>query len=347
LHEEKNCNVDIVEIDSESGGQAKAYARKSCIGTIEGDLEREEWKKILTEEPQYDYVIILDVLEHVRNSEQVLANVSKMLKDNGEIILSVPNIAHNSVLINLLNNKFDYTQVGLLDNTHVRFFAQNSLEKMISECGLYVYQRNYKQMLVGENEILNRYEDIPTNVSNYLRMREGADIYQFLYQIGKKENTEQIVMPKSLDYTLFPMEIYNDRNKLEKKFYINPINPVKVLIDVDEYSDIYRVDPIDQRGLASDLKIYLIKDGIKREAKILKSNGVYISEKIIAFIDDDPQIYIANEIESKNIEISFSYTIINEKSLDFLVDKVYRINDLQRELDAKIEELNSIKDEIL
>ncbi|WP_176244631.1 hypothetical protein, partial [Enterococcus sp. 3H8_DIV0648] len=60
------------------------------------------------------------VLEHLTDSEKALDEASKYLAPNGEILLTFPNLAHNSVLIDLFNNKLDWRQVydreNLIDN---------------------------------------------------------------------------------------------------------------------------------------------------------------------------------------------------------------------------------------
>ena len=49
----------------------------------------------------------------------------------GKIIISLPNIAHIDIIINLLNGRFNYSKEGLLDNTHLRFFTKESFIDLI------------------------------------------------------------------------------------------------------------------------------------------------------------------------------------------------------------------------
>ena len=39
----------------------------------------------------YDYIVIIDVIEHIKYDKQALLNVKKMMKKNGSVILSTPN----------------------------------------------------------------------------------------------------------------------------------------------------------------------------------------------------------------------------------------------------------------
>lgn len=79
LTEEKKCIVDMVEIDEEAGTMASEFARYSLIGAQAGNLEADYWYEKLKEE-RYDYVVILDVLEHLREPEKLLKKVSSLLK---------------------------------------------------------------------------------------------------------------------------------------------------------------------------------------------------------------------------------------------------------------------------
>ena len=96
LSQRKECIVDIVEIDEESGGEAAEYARKALLGNIEGDIEQYKWLEL---DEQYDYVIFADVLEHLVNPQEVLKRCKSIIKDDGKILVSVPNISHNSIII--------------------------------------------------------------------------------------------------------------------------------------------------------------------------------------------------------------------------------------------------------
>lgn len=84
---------------------------------------------------QFDYILFADVLEHLRDPEAVLKRALPSLKSGGQVIVSVPNIANLVILLGLLLGRFDYTERGILDRTHLRFFTLASLKHMIENCG--------------------------------------------------------------------------------------------------------------------------------------------------------------------------------------------------------------------
>ena len=75
----------------------------------------------------FDFVVFADVLEHIANPEKVLIETHKALTPNGKVIISVPNIAHFSIRLLLFFGLWNYTQRGILDKTHLRFFTKKSL----------------------------------------------------------------------------------------------------------------------------------------------------------------------------------------------------------------------------
>jgi hypothetical protein len=59
------------------------------------------------------------------------------------VVLSVPNVAYVSIRLGLLSGRFDYTDTGLLDRTHLRFYTQRSLEALLARHGLATVERRH------------------------------------------------------------------------------------------------------------------------------------------------------------------------------------------------------------
>jgi SAM-dependent methyltransferase len=85
---------------------------------------------------RYDAIIFGDVLEHLRNPRAVLEKLSGLLKPGGQILISVPNVANIWVRLNLLFGRFDYSRVGILDETHLRFFTLKTAKQLAVDSGL-------------------------------------------------------------------------------------------------------------------------------------------------------------------------------------------------------------------
>ena len=95
------------------------------------------WTKNVNEK-NYETIIFADVLEHTSNPKKILEETKQILSKNGEVLISVPNVTHQSVIIELICGQWNYTNSGILDKTHLRFFDQNGIIDLIEKAGLYI-----------------------------------------------------------------------------------------------------------------------------------------------------------------------------------------------------------------
>lgn len=126
----RNCVVTGIEQDPE---MAK-IAEQHCARMIRGDVESLDLAQLGT----YDAIIVGDVIEHLRDPRKFLQAISKHLKPHGKILMSLPHVANIWVRLNLLFGRFNYSRVGILDETHLRFFTLESSKKIAAESGLSV-----------------------------------------------------------------------------------------------------------------------------------------------------------------------------------------------------------------
>ena len=112
MKEELDCRVTEVEISAEMARHAALYAEQMVVGNLDTD----PWFETI--EGPFDYVVMGDVLEHLRNPRKTLEKAVSLLKPGGFILSSVPNISHNAVVMGLLKGEFPYQSFGLLDDTH-------------------------------------------------------------------------------------------------------------------------------------------------------------------------------------------------------------------------------------
>ena len=82
---------------------------------------------------QFDFILLADVLEHLRDPGALLRRALSGLRPGGEIIISLPNIAHLYVRLSLLLGRFEYRDRGILDRSHLRFFTLASMTRMVRE----------------------------------------------------------------------------------------------------------------------------------------------------------------------------------------------------------------------
>ncbi len=79
----------------------------------------------------YQVVICADVLEHLPDPQVQLARLVQLQSPGTLFLISVPNIANLWVRLNLLFGKFDYSDRGILDRTHLRFFTRRTIIDLV------------------------------------------------------------------------------------------------------------------------------------------------------------------------------------------------------------------------
>jgi methionine biosynthesis protein MetW len=83
----------------------------------------------------FDVIVLADVIEHLEAPHRLLGLVSEIMHSKSFVIVSVPNIAHWSIRINLLAGHFQYTETGILDSTHLRWFTVQTLIEYLRSTG--------------------------------------------------------------------------------------------------------------------------------------------------------------------------------------------------------------------
>lgn len=94
-----------------------------------------EVENLPIESNSLDCIIYGDVLEHLIDPEAVLYNHRRLLRMDGIILCSIPNIQHHSIITSLIRGDFQYTAQGLLDRTHLRFFTASTFIKLLLDSG--------------------------------------------------------------------------------------------------------------------------------------------------------------------------------------------------------------------
>ncbi len=124
------AETTAVELNSDLLDELKQNVDVAVIGRID---------ETFTELKTYDLILLLDVLEHLPDSTTTLRKLSKLLEPGGQVIVSVPNIAHLSVSVPLLlKRRFNYQDSGILDRTHLRFFVEDTAIKLLNDANLIV-----------------------------------------------------------------------------------------------------------------------------------------------------------------------------------------------------------------
>jgi 2-polyprenyl-3-methyl-5-hydroxy-6-metoxy-1,4-benzoquinol methylase len=126
----RGCKVVALEVDP---GRAEA-ARARGLEVAVKDMETAD----LSDLGKFDVIVCADVLEHLTDPAAALARLKAALAPGGRILASIPNVAHYGVRLRLLAGRFEYTETGILDRTHLRFFTRASAKRLFEDAGFEV-----------------------------------------------------------------------------------------------------------------------------------------------------------------------------------------------------------------
>lgn len=174
----KRCVVTGVEINPDAAKVAEQY----CKEVIVADLDLVSVEEILGSQ-KFDIAVFGDVLEHLRNPWKVLEETKLILKTDGYVVASIPNIAHGSIRLALLEGKFEYTNLGILDDTHLRFFTRQTTQKLFETSGYFIEEFDRTKMPVfSDSDIVPKLNEnnFSKEIIQQIHLDRDIDTLQFI-----------------------------------------------------------------------------------------------------------------------------------------------------------------------
>ncbi|MEP7125942.1 MAG: methyltransferase domain-containing protein [Byssovorax sp.] len=123
-------------------------AKKVLDEVVVADIERAASLRAALGDRRFDLLLLADVLEHTTDPRAVLERLAPYIEDDGQVLISLPNVAAWPVRLGLLAGNFEYTKSGILDDTHLRFFTRESAVAMVESAGFEVLRVEQNPMLV-------------------------------------------------------------------------------------------------------------------------------------------------------------------------------------------------------
>jgi len=120
------AGVEIVE---------EAYRRAKTV-LDEAHLANIEEVELPFEPNSFDCIICADVLEHLVEPEQALRKLGNLLREEGVIVISLPNGRYHDVLSMLSQGYWSYVPEGIMDSTHLRWFTRRNIPAFVAAAGL-------------------------------------------------------------------------------------------------------------------------------------------------------------------------------------------------------------------
>lgn len=144
------CEVYGIEINQSAFDEAN----RNLDMVIKGNVETIDFP---FKEQFFDVVVMGDVLEHLINPVATLNKILPVLKPGGKIFITVPNVRNWKVVKGLVfSDSWDYTDWGILDYTHMRFFTKASIVRMLEKNGFNVIDAAWVIQKPSKSDILNK-----------------------------------------------------------------------------------------------------------------------------------------------------------------------------------------------
>jgi 2-polyprenyl-3-methyl-5-hydroxy-6-metoxy-1,4-benzoquinol methylase len=171
----QGCEVVGVEMEPEAAARAAEF----CARVIVADIESAAFEDAVRGQ-RFDVIVAADVLEHLKSPATALRAAKEHLVPGGCVVASVPNVAHGSVRLALLQGRFPYAERGLLDRTHLRFFTYDSLLDCLRDEGFVVTDLERYRVAVEESEVPFDPAGVPPVLLDTLAADVEATTYQFI-----------------------------------------------------------------------------------------------------------------------------------------------------------------------
>jgi len=125
-----DCHYHGIEIDERAGELARPWCDEVSVRDIDAMQDGD-----FAQFADRDCWVFGDVLEHLRDPWHTLKRIRRVIPAHGCVVVSVPNAQHWSLQARLSVGDFRYSDGGLMDRTHIRWFTRITLLEMLAQTG--------------------------------------------------------------------------------------------------------------------------------------------------------------------------------------------------------------------
>lgn len=126
----RECDVAGVDVNPVAAEEARKY----CTGVVVADLDQTVLPELF-EGKVFDVIVFGDVLEHLHEPTRTLDEARGLLSERGCVVASIPNVSHGAIRLALLSGRFDYQEIGILDDSNLRFFTAKTVDELFLAAG--------------------------------------------------------------------------------------------------------------------------------------------------------------------------------------------------------------------
>ncbi len=177
----ENCKVDGITISQEELEVASPFLRCGYLYDLQKGLPPEVLNN------RYNYIICSHILEHVPYPQKLLSDIQKVLTQDGQVIVALPNLFHYRSRWELLRGRFPYSNEGIWDYTHVRWYSFDSAGELLSQ--FFFVEKSWVTGQLPFNRLFRKI--LPVNIQTGLykllsRISKGFFGYQMMFVLKNK-----------------------------------------------------------------------------------------------------------------------------------------------------------------
>ncbi len=215
----------VLDIGCGPGNFAKELHKKSCVTTgidVYEPKDKEffksfylwdEAKDIFTHDlSSYDFILLLDIIEHFKRPEIFLDSLRRYAKaKHPKLIVTTGNVAFFVVRLQLFMGYFNYGQRGILDITHTRLYTFKTLRKLFEQCGFNIEKVQGIPAPFPKAVGLNLFSKILLSINDFLiHVSKGLFSYQ-IFMVATPTPTVETILANSINTSrLKAQEILNE-----------------------------------------------------------------------------------------------------------------------------------------
>ena len=171
----RDCTVSGLEVEPDRAARAREHVEQVVVADLNVTSIADHFPA-----GSFEAIVFADVLEHILEPARVLREAVALLSPGGRIVISIPNVSHGALRLALLQGRWEYTDTGLLDRTHLWFYTRKSLLALVAEAGLGVehLRATVVDPLVAPVKI--DLGGLPRTVIEWVRRQPDALHYQFI-----------------------------------------------------------------------------------------------------------------------------------------------------------------------
>ena len=169
-----HCSISAIELDPKAISLVAPY----CDRVIEADLNNVDWRSVALEIGKFETIVAADVLEHLYDPWRVLSSLKNLLKEDGEIVISLPHVGHAAIAACIMSGSFQYRDWGLLDRTHIRFFGLKDIDSLFNEAGFAIVDVEFVIIPPEETEFAKIWSLLDSGAKRILTSSLHSQVYQ-------------------------------------------------------------------------------------------------------------------------------------------------------------------------